>query len=542
MGFRKNESNQMRIGDRLNNLTERESRIMGKSWAKYFGDVIFPQINEERFSVLYCNDNGRPNTPVNVVVGSLILKEMNRLTDDELVEEIILDARYQYALHLTSHEEIPYSDRTPSRFRERLYWHEIETGEDLLKEEIERLSGEIAKMMRINGNVKRMDSLMVSSGCKKMGRLELMYTCVSNLVKELVKSGQSALLGEQLLKYAEDSNKNAVCYRMEKDEVVTRLEAVTADALLLYEIAGSLSCGFDDYHRLGRMLNDQTRDGELKPAKQISPRSLQNPSDEDATFRRKGGAGYQGYSANIVEDCGENGNIITKYGFEENLHSDAEFCKEVIEELGKQEEPVVIVSDGAYASDENFKAAAENNIELVTTALSGSTPPEIVLEFEVTDNEIKTCPSGHAPENSSFNANKETMRAEFDRDTCANCPHNDNCPVKIFKTKAVVAISIKTLHRAEHAQNLTTEKYKEYARKRNGVEGMPSVLRRRYGVDSMPVRGLVRQKMLFGFKIGAINVKRAIAHALSSILVAAFINLRKYLFNYSLRFNFRDAI
>ncbi len=375
-------------------------------------------------------------------------------------------------------------------------------------------------------------ALMVSSNCKKMGRLELMYTCVSNLVKELVKSGQSALLTEQLLKYAEDSNKNAVCYRMEHDEVVTRLEAVTRDALLLYEIAGSITCGFDDYHRLGRMLNDQTSDGELKPAKQINPRSLQNPSDEDATFRRKGGVGYQGYSANIVEDCGENGNIITKYDFKENLHSDAEFCKEVIEELGKQEEPAVIITDGAFASDENFKAAEENNIKLVTTALTGSTPPEIVLEFEVSDNEIKTCPAGHTPKSSSFDVNKETMKAEFDRDTCANCPHKDGCPIKVFKTKAVVALSVKTLNRAKYVQKLTTEEYKGYARKRNGVEGMPSVLRRRYGVDSMPVRGLVRQKMLFGFKIGAINVKRAIVYALLSMLLVVFISFRNYLFNY----------
>jgi len=513
VGFRTNEKNQMRITDRLNNLTERERRILEKSWAKYFGDVIFPMINEEKFAALYCTDNGRPNTPINVVIGSIIIKELQRRTDEELVDDVILDIRYQYALPLTSHEEIPYSDRTPSRFRERLYWHELETGEDLLKEEIERLSGAIAKLMKISGNVKRMDSLMVSSSCKTMGRLELIYTCVSNLVKELVKSGESHLLPEQLLKYADESNKNAVCYRMEKDEVLPRLEAVTADALLVYETAASLVGGFEDFQRLERMLGDQTKNGKLKPAKEISPRSLQNPSDEDATFRRKGGVGHQGYSANIVEDCGETGSIITHYDFDVNLHSDADFCNETIEKLGVQEEPVVLIADGANASDENFKAAAKNNIELVTTALSGNLPPEIVLEFVISENEITACPAGHTPEKSTWNAEKETMKADFDREACAGCPHKDECPVKIYKKKAVVTLSIKTINRAKHAQKLSTEKYKEYARKRNGVEGMPSVLRRRYAIDNMPVRGLVRQKMLFSFKIGAINVKRAIVYA-----------------------------
>ncbi|WP_296561539.1 hypothetical protein [uncultured Acetobacterium sp.] len=43
-------------------------------------ELIFPAINEERFSVLYIDTKGsRPNNPVNAVVGSLILKELLRL-------------------------------------------------------------------------------------------------------------------------------------------------------------------------------------------------------------------------------------------------------------------------------------------------------------------------------------------------------------------------------------------------------------------------------------------------------------------------------
>ena len=56
----------------------------------------------------------------------------------------------------------------------------------------------------------------------------------------------------------------------------------------------------------------------------------------------------------------------------------------------------------------------------------------------------------------------------------------------------------------------TTDEYKALQKKRNGVEGLPSVLRRRYNVDTMPVRGLVRSKIWFSFKIGAINVKRVL--------------------------------
>ncbi len=36
--------------------------------------------------------------------------------------------------------------------------------------------------------------------------------------------------------------------------------------------------------------------------------------------------------------------------------------------------------------------------------------------------------------------------------------------------------------------------------KEQELKGVPSVLRRRYQIDSMPVRGLVRSKIWLGFK------------------------------------------
>jgi len=525
MGFRTNESQQISMNDRLNNLTDRERRFLNNSWAKPFGDRIFPLIGESRFEVLYCNENGRPNTPVNVVIGSLILKELTGITDEELVDSIILDPRFQYALHLTSYDEIPYSDRTPSRFRERLYIYEMETGEDLLKEEVERLSGEFAKLMKINGNLKRMDSVMVSSSCKNMGRLELIYTCVSNLVKALVKSGEAGILPEHMLQYADDKNKNAYCYRLAKDEVTTRLETITADALLLYKLTET-ACGvYDEYQMLERMLGDQTENGVLKPNKEISPQSLQNPSDEDATFRRKAGEAYQGYVGNMVEDCGENGSIITQYEFDVNIHSDIDFAKEVIGELGPQEEKTVLITDGAYASQETFAAAEENNIELVATTLTAQEPPRIINDFVIEENEIKSCPAGYAPTDSEYKEDQGIYRAHFDKTTCESCPHREECPVIIQKKQALVKLSEATIDRAKYIEKLSTDEYKEHARKRNGVEGIPSILRRRYGVDTMPVRGLVRTKLWFGLKIAAINVKRMIA---ASQKLSCSINLINY--------------
>jgi len=93
--------------------------MLKKSWAENFAQHIFPLINEDRFSVLYStNQASRPNTPVNVNIGLLLLKEMFGSTDEELMETVLFDVRYQYALHTTSFPEQPVSDRTLSRFRD----------------------------------------------------------------------------------------------------------------------------------------------------------------------------------------------------------------------------------------------------------------------------------------------------------------------------------------------------------------------------------------------------------------------------------------
>ena len=64
---------------------------------------------------LYSDKASRPNTPVNVCAGALIIKELLNLTDDEMVESLAFDVRFQYALHTTSFEEQPLSDKTLTR-------------------------------------------------------------------------------------------------------------------------------------------------------------------------------------------------------------------------------------------------------------------------------------------------------------------------------------------------------------------------------------------------------------------------------------------
>ena len=109
--------------------------------------------------------------------------------------------RYQYALHTTNLEEQPVSDRTFSRFRERLYTYEQETGRDLLAEEMASLADVFADFMKLTRNLKRMDSMMVATHSKRMSRLEIIYQVNSNAVRLIHRLGEEELLPQELHHY-----------------------------------------------------------------------------------------------------------------------------------------------------------------------------------------------------------------------------------------------------------------------------------------------------------------------------------------------------
>lgn len=161
MSFKLNDCQQMTLDDSFINLTSRERKALENSWAQIFADEIFPVINEERFSVLYSDRASRPNAPVNIIIGALIIKELFDYSDDEIVENLMLDLHLQYAIHTTSFAEQPISDNTLSRFRKRCYDYETAHNVDLYHDCVKNLSSKIAKVMNLNGRIKRMDSMMI---------------------------------------------------------------------------------------------------------------------------------------------------------------------------------------------------------------------------------------------------------------------------------------------------------------------------------------------------------------------------------------------
>lgn len=148
---------------------------------------------------------------------------------------------------------------------------------------------------------------------------------------------------------------------------------------------------------------------------------------------------------------------------------------------------------------------------MINTDLSGKPIDDIVADFvfNETGTKVLRCPAGYEPKSCGYSGGKsQQFHVSFLRDQCADCPNKERCKAKIHKRVSSVTVSIKSHERAKQQRFMGTEEFQNFFKIRNGVETLPSLLRRQYHADRMVVRGLIQGRFFFGCKIGALNFKK----------------------------------
>lgn len=432
------------------------------------------------------------------------------------------DTRYQYALHTTSFVEQPLSDRTLSRFRARCLAYETETEIDLIHECVTKMAEEISEFMGITPDMQRMDSLMVAANIRNLSMLELFYTCVANLANVMNRRG--AELPEGQKHYTEKDDYNHFIYHQRELDAAERTVLVMHDAeqlILLCDNNGD----FDDtgeYQLLIRLLKERTimDDGgsrrlRNKEETEEPSKVLLNPSDPEATFRKKAGAKHLGYVGNITERVGESGSLVTDYAYEQNIYSDNQFINDYLEKQPVYDETVTLVADGAYSGEANVRAAATHQIKFVTTNFTSKKPADIFAEFTFSEDgkELLECIHHKHPYYTRYDQSNDRCAAYFNRSDCEECPYVKQCCPRFKGKQALREISWKAVNRAKMLRYMKTEEFHELCHFRNGVEAIPSLLRRKYHVDKIPAHGKRQMRFYFGFKIAALNFKKLFDYA-----------------------------
>ena len=184
--------------------------------------------------------------------------------------------------------------------------------------------------------------------------------------------------------------------------------------------------------------------------------------------------------------------------------------KDYLEKQSTFDEGSFIVADGAYSGEENTKLAAKHNLKLVTTNFTGRKPDEIYTEFKFTEDGhyLLKCVNGSVPDECTYDPSNDRSVAYFKTETCALCPFKDKCKPRFLKNRVRKEVSWKSVGRAKQLQYMKTEEFSKYACFRNGVEAIPSLLRRRYHVDKIPTHGKNQTRLHFGFKVAALDFQK----------------------------------
>ena len=524
--FRESGNVQITFNDRMLFVNEQTKKAVDSSRAKLVGDIIYPNIDEGKFASLFSEKGSRPNILIPQSVSALVLKRMYGLSDEVFLEFLRCGAlNFQYALHTTQEETQPLSENSLRRFRRSVETYNAEHHCDLIKEEFKSISRKMAVDMGLlqsdpsegadidQSILVRMDSMEIEAHGKAMGRVEILYTAILIMLRWLLKKGFANILSDAWEHYMEDGDKNKVIYYRQKvdkesGKIDTRLHELVKDMLRLKELleknlSQEILASVPEYSVFQRILDEQTiedADGNLVPkdSKDISADSVQNPFDTTMTYRYKRGK-HHGFAMNVAEVIDGDGNgIIIHADVEPNTASDSSMAEKYVEQQPDSGAKQTLTADGAYSGDKLEKMAKQKGIDIRNTSLTGSAPYDIDADFEMSENgeRIVRCPMGKEPKSNKYNPKTGMVTAIMPENCCATCPNRDKCNTRFNKKKTIskVVLSSRMVRRARQARSFSTDEGRKNARMRNGVEGIMSVMRRKYKIDHLPVFGLDRLK------------------------------------------------
>lgn len=521
--FRKSKDVQITLDDRMLFANDQTKRAVDDSRAKLVGDIIYPNIDEDKFADLFSETGSRPNIEIRKYVSFLVLERMYKLPEATALEFLRCGAlNFQYAIHTTQEDKQPLSESSLRRFRRAIERHNKEHNVDLLKGEFERISRKMGVEMGVlpapdaeDSETKtvlvRMDSMMVEAHAKVMTRLEILYMTIVVALRYLLRNDLEYLIPDGLAHYLQKDDHNKVLYyraKKEEKEFIqkSRIDATVQEMVLLYD---SLHLNFmpqfissvPELSVFERVYSEQVVQDENgvripRDKHDIAADSVQNPFDETVTYRNKRGP-HHGSVLNVAEAHDGNGNgIIIQAELAPNTTPDNELERRFIEQLPEDGNHIELQTDGGYGSNDLEKLENSKNVIRKSTSLTGKAPDPIFADFTIDEEgkAIISCPKGYAPTLSAYNENTGMITATMPDNCCAKCPFRDKCKAKVNnkKSKSTVRVKIDTVKRAKHVKQLGTAEYKKAAHDRNATEGIMSVLRRKYDIDHIPVFGLDR--------------------------------------------------
>jgi len=521
--FRENHRHkQMSFVNTVDQLPRGVKKMMDKSWAPGFRELVFKKIDERRYAELYSDADSRPNFPVNIWVGLEIIKGTFDYTDEELLEQFHFNLLTAYALGLENLGEVTLAERTIYYNRKRLLEYEAQTGRNLLEEEFQAMTDDALEELGLNAETQRMDSSFVGSFIKQMSRLELIVKVLQNFYRDL--DGEEQARWNTLVNEYVETEARHIAYYLRSSEVDDHLQKVGA---LLFELhqtyAGDEQINaLKSYEHIGRVLLEQFNIVEggdrtgiaARPSKGISARSLQNPADDTATFRRKAGETHKGHMFNVAETCAPENpvQLLTDVCVEQNIVSDDDFLAERLHGIKERTGVEEMVTDANYTGEYSERVCREESVAIIPTEVKGRKEPADKLsltDFRFDGNSIVSCTKGYSPIEQIDKPESGRHVVRFAKGTCGVCPKANECPARCRKRFYSLSFTDRQALLTQRRQQLSKEDYRSKCCLRPAIEGTISQFKRKMRNGKLRIRGLARVRnsiilMAIGINFGRV--------------------------------------
>lgn len=509
-------------------LGPKRRRMLENSWAGLFRQEILPELPVVQLAQQFRTNFGRPAKELHTVLGVLLLQQMHDLTDLETVQHLAFNQQWHYAL------DIPSESDASKYLCPKTLWSRRKEVTDLGLDTVlfQQVTHKLARVFEVDTSKQRLDSVHLKSNMRRLGRLRILTSCIHRFLVKLKRHHAELHTGLEPELAARYNTKKALnCFSQVKpSDSAKTLAAVAQDCFALLQRFQKhpqvsampsyrlLQRAFDDHCEVKTSGEDAPVEVIVKPAKEVSSQSLQNPSDPDAGYSGHKGQGYQ---AQVMETYCEAEdpqvkdqtlNLITHVAVAPACASDSGALLPALEDAqGRGLGPEEVLADTAYGSDDNFQEAAalEPPVEVVAP-LPGLPPaaPLSLADFQMSpDGRVLGCPEGEAP--LFCECRKDRYRVGFSSSKCNACPQASRCPVQPRKNYHYLGYYQKAGRVAARRAYQQTEEFRDRYRWRAGIEGTMSEYDRRTGVKCLRVRGLKAVRFCVNLKAVGVNLFRA---------------------------------
>ena len=348
------------------------------AWHNQFRQQVTMRINESLFSLLYCENNGTPNSPVRILIAMMVLKEAEGLSDEKLFENCRFNMLTRSAIGLLNADDLVPSGSTYYLFRKRINEHAKAGNENLFDVVFADITKNQCIEFEVSGKHVRMDSKLLGSNIAWLSRYELIHETLRLFYKHVKELGKLDSATAERLDNLLMLEGPKVVYTCTSEEVKIRLQELGG---LIYTILPIFQDSIDTrYQTLQTVFNEQFKVDEDKVVvarnkEEIPTQSVQSPHDTDCNYRNKDGKKVKGYSINVTESCDDKGlNLIGNVDVRKVSTSDLEFLQDDIIKVQEvfPDKTEAAHMDGAYHSPENQIFCKLNDIDLYLHAIQGA--------------------------------------------------------------------------------------------------------------------------------------------------------------------------